>query len=74
MKLLVCDDDISTIDVLQSNLDCVELGISKILRADNGEMAKQIIDEEKPELSICDIGMPICNGLEVLKYVSERNQ
>ena len=72
MKLLVCDDDISTIDVLQSNLDCVELGISKILRAYNGEMAKQIIDEEKPELIICDIGMPICNGLEVLKYVSDK--
>jgi len=72
MKLLVCDDDISTIDVLQSNLDCVELGISKILRAYNGEMAKQIIDEEKPELIICDIGMPICNGLEVLKYVSDQ--
>ena len=72
MKLLVCDDDISTIDVLQSNLDCVELGISKILRAYNGQMAKEIIDEESPELIICDIGMPICNGLEVLKYVSEK--
>ena len=72
MKLLVCDDDISTIDVLQSNLDCMELGISKILRAYNGKMAKEIIDEEAPELIICDIGMPICNGLEVLKYVAEK--
>ncbi len=72
MKLLVCDDDISTIDVLQSNLDCMELGISKILRAYNGEMAKEIILEEKPELIICDIGMPLCNGLEVLKFVSDQ--
>ena len=74
MKLLVCDDDISTIDVIQSRLDCNELGISTILRAYNGVMAKEIIDSEKPELILCDIGMPLCNGLEVLEYCYEKNR
>ena len=74
MKLLVCDDDISTIDVIQSRLDCNELGISTILRAYNGVMAKEIIDSEKPELILCDIGMPLCNGLEVLEYSYEKNR
>ena len=46
MKLLICDDDISTIDVIQSQLDYEELGISKIFRAYNGQMAKEIIEEE----------------------------
>ena len=45
MKLLICDDDISTIDVIQSQLDYEELGISKIFRAYNGQMAKEIIDK-----------------------------
>ena len=49
MKLLVCDDDISTIDVIQSQLDCRQLGISTILRAYNGVMAKEIIDRDEPE-------------------------
>ena len=73
MKLLVCDDDISTIDVIQSQLDCRQLGIDCILRAYNGIMARQVFDAENPEMILCDIGMPLSNGIEVLKYVYEKN-
>ena len=71
MKLLICDDDITTVDVIQNQLDCSELGITRILRAYNGLTAKEIIESERPELVLCDIGMPKCNGIEVLKYVYE---
>ena len=71
MKLLICDDDITTVDVIQNQLDAGELGITRILRAYNGVTAKEIIAQERPELILCDIGMPICNGIEVLKYVYE---
>ncbi len=71
MKLLICDDDISTIDVIQSQLRGEELGITVFLRAYNGEVAKEIIAQEKPELILCDIGMPKCNGIQVLQYIYE---
>lgn len=71
MKLLVCDDDISTVDVIQSQLLGEELGITVFLRAYNGEVAKEIIAQEKPELILCDIGMPKCNGIQVLQYIYE---
>ena len=71
MKLLVCDDDISTIDVIQSQLNLQELGITTLLRAYNGEAAIEIIKKERPELVVCDIGMPKVDGIEVLKYVYE---
>ncbi len=71
MKLLLCDDDISTIDVIQSQLNCQEMGISKMLRAYNGEAAKEIIMREKPEIILCDIGMPRCNGIDVLKFIHD---
>lgn len=72
MKLLICDDDILTVDVIQSQLNYQELGITQILRAYNGAVAKEIIARERPELVLCDIGMPICDGLQVLKFVYEQ--
>lgn len=71
MKLLICDDDISTVDVIQNQLCCEELGLTHIFRAYNGEVAKEIIAKEGPDIILCDIGMPKCNGLEVLKFVYE---
>lgn len=69
MKLLICDDDISTIDVLQQEIDCQELGISRIFRAYNGEAAMEIISREIPELILCDIEMPRNTGIEVLRFI-----
>lgn len=69
MKLLICDDDISTIDVIQNQIDCQEFGIQRILRTYNGEAAKEVITAERPELVLCDIEMPKCSGIDVLKFV-----
>lgn len=71
LKLLICDDDISTINVIESQLDWQAMGIHTILKAFNGLIAIQIIQQEKPELVLCDIGMPLCNGIKVLKYISD---
>ena len=72
MKLLLCDDDISTLDVIQNQIDWAELGISRILRAYNGNAAKELLLKEKPEIVLCDIGMPLCDGMEVLRFVREK--
>ncbi len=74
MKLLVCDDDISTIDVIESQLDLASFGVSKVLRAYNGKMAEEIIDREGPELILCDIDMPVFNGIHVLEYAYEKDK
>ena len=73
MKLLICDDDISTVGVLEHQIPWPSLGISRILQAYNGEAAIQIAVTEKPELIICDIGMPRKNGLDVLKYLRQQS-
>lgn len=69
MKLLICDDDRSTIEVLESQIEWQQLHVDTLLRAYNGVAATQIIAREKPDIVLCDIGMPLMNGLEVLKFI-----
>jgi len=38
----------------------------RILEAANGQEALQIMSLETPELILCDIGMPVMNGFQVL--------
>lgn len=71
MKILICDDDISTVDVIKQHIPWEDLGINQILSAYNGIDAKNVIASERPEIILSDIGMPLCNGVDVLKYVRE---
>ena len=73
MKILICDDDISTVSVLTNQIDWEKKGVDKVLNAYNGKAAIEIVKEEKPELVICDIGMPQVNGIEVLKFIHQNN-
>ncbi len=69
MKILVCDDDVSTVEVLRKQINYEELGIDTFLCAYNGLEAEEIILSEKPEIVLCDIGMPKEDGMAVLKYI-----
>lgn len=71
MKVLICDDDISTVDVILNHIPWDDLEVDHVLHAYNGLEAKKIISAEKPEIIVSDIGMPLCNGIEVLKYIRE---
>lgn len=44
-----------------------QLGATKIVEATNGEEAITIFQQQKPDLVLLDISMPLMNGLETLK-------
>ena len=46
MKILICDDDISTVSVLEHQIDWEKKGIDKVLTAYNGKAAIEIVKEE----------------------------
>ncbi len=71
MRILICDDDQSLMQVIVSHVNWKELGIDHVLTAENGVKAKELIRQFKPEVILCDIGMPMVNGIEVLKYIRE---
>lgn len=44
-----------------------QLGATKIVEATNGEEAIAIFQQQKPDVVLLDISMPLMNGLETLK-------
>lgn len=71
MKLLIADDDVSTVEVITTSFPWEEMGVNEIFTALNGARAMEILERERPEMTICDIEMPRCNGLEVLQWARE---
>ncbi len=71
MKIVICDDEIPTLNLLEKILDWEELGITGIFKAYNGKEALSIIRKEKPEILITDIIMPEMDGLELIGRIRE---
>jgi two-component system chemotaxis response regulator CheY len=44
-----------------------QLGATKIVEATNGEEAITVFQQQKPDVVLLDISMPLMNGLEALK-------
>lgn len=62
--ILVIDDDNDYRDDLR---EVLELELYKTIGAPNGLVGWQMVQQYLPDLVICDIDMPVMNGIEVLK-------
>lgn len=62
--ILVIDDEN---DYRAGLREVLELEQYQTLEAENGLMGWQMIQQYSPDLVICDIAMPVMNGIEVLK-------
>ncbi len=66
-------DQQSTILIVEDNSDVREfiknslLNDYRIIEAGNGKEALEMIDQEEPDLIICDVMMPVMDGLEFTK-------
>lgn len=69
-NILLVDDHSLVRDGIKSLLADVS-GMKVIGEASNGEEAIQITEELKPDLVICDIRMPIKNGIEAVSEMSK---
>lgn len=73
MKLLICDDEQPTLELLKNITDWKQLGITEIVTAPNGGEAKRIIQESPPDMLITDIVMPVMDGLELTKWIRSQD-
>ena len=67
MKVLVVDDFASMRRIVKNVLK--QMGFTKIIEADDGSVALQVLKKEEIGLVLCDWNMPRMTGIDLLKAV-----
>ena len=65
-RILVVDDDLDLLAIMTAVL--TEKGFS-VVKAQDGAEAKYLVEKENFDLIICDIYMPLLNGLEFISMI-----
>lgn len=68
-KILVVDDDVFIREVLQTRLEWEGF---RTISAENGSQALELHRQERPDLILLDINMPVMDGFEVMKQLREQ--
>jgi CheY-like chemotaxis protein len=63
-KILVVDDEEHIVMILK---DSLEFSGFQVITAFNGEEALEVVDKDRPDLIVLDIGMPKLDGWEVCR-------
>lgn len=70
-KILIVDDEAHIRMLIGQTLEELEDEGVEFLTAENGEIALEIIQKEKPGLVFLDVMMPKMNGMEVCRRVKK---
>lgn len=70
-RILIVEDEVHVRRSLRSNINWNASGFEVIGEASNGLRALEFIEEHQPDLVLCDIVMPIMNGIDLLKKTRE---
>lgn len=73
MVVLVVDDQINVVNGIVFGVNWEKIGVSKVLKAFNSYEAKEILSTEKVDIMLCDIEMPMENGIALYKWTKEQN-
>ncbi|SDM91939.1 helix-turn-helix domain-containing protein [Bacillus sp. OK048] len=72
-KVILVDDDYHVLEFLDSKIPWGDLGFTVMGLYQDGEQALESMGEEYPDVIITDIGMPIMNGIDLVKNAKNLN-
>lgn len=73
MNLLIVDDQTSVVNGIVKGISWKLIGITNVYTAFNAFEAKLVLKEHRIDIMLCDIEMPIENGIQLLKWVRQEN-
>jgi two-component system response regulator YesN len=73
IQLLIVDDEGFIVEDIKSSVNWAKLGIGEVFTAYNMRRAKEVFENNKIDVMLCDIEMPQGNGLELLSWVRENS-
>ena len=66
IKVMVVDDEIATREILK-----IMLKDYKVIEASNGREAVELYREERPDIVLMDVMMPLMNGIEATSEIKK---
>lgn len=73
MKVLIADDEIHMKEAIELMICWEDYGVEKVLYAQNGAVALDIIEKERPAILFCDMEMPVMGGEALLQEIVKRS-
>ncbi len=70
IRALIVDDSSVMRKIVERSLRQAGVELSKVLEAGNGAEALAVLAENQVDLILCDINMPVMDGLEFVKSLS----
>lgn len=69
MNILIVDDETAILDILKEVIAWENLGIREIYTAQNAWEARRLLQENRIDITLCDIEMPQESGLELIEWI-----
>jgi two-component system, chemotaxis family, chemotaxis protein CheY len=71
LRVLLVDDSPVMRRMLLKSLEMAELPIQAVYEAGDGQTALDVLNSNWIDLVLCDINMPLMNGVELMEHISQ---
>ncbi|HEX4003550.1 MAG TPA: response regulator [Candidatus Acidoferrales bacterium] len=70
IRALIVDDSSVMRKIVERSLNQAGIKLSEVLEAGNGAEALAVLQDNKVDIVLCDINMPVMDGLEFIKQLA----
>ena len=69
---MVADDELYMLEAMEKLFNWEKMGCQLIFNATNGKELLERMEKELPDIVITDVRMPLVSGIDVAKYIYEK--